>query len=99
MICEDMWTPAVAAHLRERGAEVLVVLNGSPFERDKPDVRHRLARDRTTETTLPLIYVNLVGGQDELVFDGASFVWDPEDGLRARAPAWERGRHRHRLAA
>src|SRR5512132_580375 len=46
MICEDMWTPAVAAHLRERGAEVLVVLNGSPFERDKPDVRHRLARDR-----------------------------------------------------
>ncbi|MGE5442943.1 MAG: NAD+ synthase, partial [Bacteroidota bacterium] len=91
MICEDMWTPAVAAHLRERGAEVLVVLNGSPFERDKPDVRHRLARDRATETTLPLIYVNLVGGQDELVFDGASFVWDPAAGLRVRAPAWEPG--------
>jgi NAD+ synthase len=91
MICEDLWTPTVAAHLRKRGAELLVVLNASPFEVDKPDVRHRLARDRTAETSLPLIYVNLVGGQDELVFDGESFVWDPRDGLRARAPAWEPG--------
>src|SRR5512134_1717217 len=91
MICEDLWTPAVAAHLRERGAELLAVLNASPFEVDKPDVRHGLARDRTAETSLPLIYVNLVGGQDELVFDGGSFVWDPACGLRARAPAWEPG--------
>jgi NAD+ synthase len=88
MICEDMWTQAVASHLRERGAELLIVLNGSPFEVDKPGMRYRLAGERTTETSLPLIYVNLVGGQDELVFDGASFVWDPA-GLRARAPAWE----------
>jgi NAD+ synthase len=91
MICEDMWTPKVAAHLRERGAELLMVLNGSPFEVDKPDVRYRLASERATEASLPLIYVNLVGGQDELVFDGASFVWDPADGLRARAPAWGAG--------
>ncbi len=91
MICEDMWKPAVAGHLRERGAELLIVLNGSPFEVDKRGVRRRLANERTTETSLPLIYVNLVGGQDELVFDGASFVWDPAEGLRARAPAWETG--------
>ena len=91
MICEDMWAPTVAGHLRERGAELLVVLNGSPFEMDKPGARRGLAATRTGETGLPLIYVNLVGGQDELVFDGASFVWDPESGLRARAPAWEEG--------
>ena len=91
MICEDMWAPTVAGHLRERGAELLVVLNGSPFEMDKLGARRGLAAERTGETGLPLIYVNLVGGQDELVFDGASFVWDPESGLRARAPAWEEG--------
>ena len=91
MICEDMWAPTVAGHLRERGAELLVVLNGSPFEMDKPGARRGLAATRTGETGLPLIYVNLVGGQDELVFDGASFVWDPESGLRARASAWEEG--------
>jgi len=91
MICEDMWTPHVAAHLGEHGAEILVVPNGSPFETDKPDVRHRLAAQRASETGLPLLYVNLVGGQDELVFDGASFVWDPAQGLRARAPSWQEG--------
>jgi NAD+ synthase len=58
---------------------------------DKPGARRRLAAERTSETGLPLIYVNLVGGQDELVFDGASFVWDPTAGLRVRAPAWEAG--------
>jgi NAD+ synthase len=91
MICEDMWAPTVSRHLGERGAELLVVLNGSPFEMDKPGARRRLAAERTGETGLPLIYVNLIGGQDELVFDGTSFVWDPESGLRARAPAWEEG--------
>jgi NAD+ synthase len=91
MICEDMWTPTVSRHLRARDADLLVVLNGSPFEVDKSDVRHRLARDRTQETGLPLIYVNLVGGQDELVFDGASFAWHPLDGLCARSPAWDQG--------
>ncbi len=91
MICEDMWTPRVAAHLAEGGADLLVVPNGSPFETDKPGVRHALAAERTTETGLSLLYVNLVGGQDELVFDGASFVWDPAEGLRARAPAWQEG--------
>lgn len=91
MICEDMWTPRVAAHLAEVGAELLVVPNGSPFETDKPGIRQGLAAERATETGLPLLYVNLVGGQDELVFDGASFAWDPAEGLRARAPAWQEG--------
>lgn len=91
MICEDMWTPRVAAYLAEGGAELLVVPNGSPFETDKPGIRQLLAAERTTETGLSLLYVNLVGGQDELVFDGASFVWDPAEGLRARAPAWQEG--------
>src|SRR5512132_722698 len=91
MICEDMWAPTVSRHLRERGAELLLVLNGSPFEVDKADVRHRLAAERTAETGLPLVYVNLVGGQDELVFDGGSFVWDPKAGLQAQAPTWRTG--------
>ena len=58
------------------------------FREGQAGARRRLAAERTAETGLPLIYVNLVGGQDELVFDGASFVWDPAAGLRARAPAW-----------
>ena len=90
MICEDMWAPRVAGHLAERGAELLVIPNGSPFETDKPGTRQRLAAEHANETGLPLIYVNLVGGQDELVFDGASFTWDPAEGLRSRAPACRR---------
>ena len=68
-----------------------MIPNGSPFETDKPGTRQRLAAERADETGLPLIYVNLVGGQDELVFDGASFTWDPAEGLRSRAPAWKEG--------
>ncbi len=89
MVCEDMWTAPVARHLAARGGEILVVLNGSPFEADKTAVRQTLARQRSVETGLPLIYVNLVGGQDELVFDGGSFVFDQERGVVLRAPAWE----------
>jgi NAD+ synthase len=88
MICEDMWTPDVTECLEESGAEILVVLNGSPFDRDKPDERLNLAVARITESGLPLVYVNQVGGQDELVFDGASFVLDSDCNLRAQAPAW-----------
>jgi len=74
MICEDMWYPDVAAGLRRGGAEMLIVPNGSPFDINKPDVRLKHAAARIAETRLPLVYVNQVGGQDELVFDGASFV-------------------------
>ncbi len=90
MVCEDMWSPEVAAHLAGRGADILVVINGSPFEIGKTGDRRRLAGQRTAETGLGLIYLNLVGGQDELVFDGASFVLDPAGRLRVQAPAWEK---------
>lgn len=78
MICEDMWTPDVAARHVETGADLLVVLNASPYELDKPGMRHAHAGARVEETGLPLIYVNQVGGQDELVFDGSSFVLDAD---------------------
>ena len=89
MICEDMWFPEVTRHLHAGGAEILVVLNSSPFEVDKTDSRLDLARERVAETRLPLIYVNLVGGQDELVFDGGSFVIGADGGLGAQAASWQ----------
>jgi NAD+ synthase len=88
LVCEDMWFGDVAECLQESGAEMLVVLNGSPFETDKIDERLNYAVARITETNLPLIYVNLVGGQDELVFDGASFVLGADRSLRIRMPSW-----------
>ncbi|MDH5748031.1 MAG: NAD+ synthase [Rhodospirillales bacterium] len=89
MVCEDMWTPAATKCLTDSGAEILVVLNGSPFEADKPEVRQDLATARVAESGLPLIYVNLIGGQDELVFDGASFVLGADGKACIRLPSWE----------
>ena len=89
MVCEDMWFPEVPECLEESGAEIMIVINGSPFESDKGDARLNLAVARISETGLPLIYVNQVGGQDELVFDGASFVLAADHGLCAQAPAFE----------
>ena len=74
MICEDMWKPDVTECLEESGADLLIVLNGSPFDEQKHEQRLQLAVARVTESGLPLMYVHQVGGQDELVFDGASFV-------------------------
>ncbi|WP_374443299.1 NAD+ synthase [Stella sp.] len=88
MVCEDMWTPDVAETLQESGAEILIVPNGSPYESDKADERLGLAVARVRETGLPLVYVNQVGGQDELVFDGASFALDADCTLRAQLPAF-----------
>ncbi|MCC7271747.1 MAG: NAD+ synthase [Alphaproteobacteria bacterium] len=88
MVCEDMWTPDAAETLQESGAEILVVPNGSPYESDKVEERVQLAVARVTETGLPLVYVNQVGGQDELVFDGASFVLGADCALRAQLPAF-----------
>ncbi len=99
-ICEDMWSADVIETLAESGAEILVVPNGSPFEVGKHDRRIQLAVQRVTESGLPLLYVNQVGGQDELVFDGASFALGADRRLVAQAPAfaehllitrWERG--------
>lgn len=103
LICEDMWTPEVAASLAGQGAELLIVPNGSPFEADKLSRRLELARERVRETRLPLVYVNQVCGQDELIFDGGSFALDADGALKAQAPLfaealtltrWERGADR-----
>ena len=88
MICEDMWTPDSTEALQESGAELLVVINGSPFESDKRDERLSLAVARVKESGLPLLYVNQMSGQDELVFDGASFAIDAECRLRIQLPDW-----------
>ncbi len=89
MICEDMWTEDVAEGLEESGADVLIIPNGSPFEHDKPDLRLNLAVGRVTETGLPLAYGNQIGGQDELVFDGGSFVLNADRRLVMQAPYFE----------
>jgi len=88
MVCEDMWSEDATETLTESGAELLLVVNGSPFESDKRDERVTLAVARIKESGLPLLYVNQVGGQDELVFDGASFALDAQCELRFLAPCW-----------
>ncbi|MGF1648918.1 MAG: NAD+ synthase [Hyphomicrobiaceae bacterium] len=88
-ICEDIWKPDVCECLAESGAELLIVPNGSPFDWKKPDVRLSIVVARVTETGLPLAYVNQVGGQDELVFDGASFVINGDRRLAVQMPAWD----------
>jgi NAD+ synthase len=88
-ICEDIWKDEVTECLAECGAEILLVPNGSPFDWKKPDVRLNVALARVTESGLPLAYVNQVGGQDELVFDGASFVLNSDHSLACQLPAWE----------
>ena len=76
-ICEDGWYPDVAETLAETGAEILIVPNGSPYHRDKLDLRMGHMVGRVIESGLPLVYVNLVGGQDDQIYDGASFVLNP----------------------
>ena len=87
-ICEDIWGEEVVETLAETGAEILISPNGSPFDWPKPDRRITVAVARVTESGLPLAYVNQVGGQDELVFDGASFVLNADRSLAAQLPAW-----------
>jgi len=88
LVCEDMWYPDIASTLAAAGAELLVVPNGSPYEVDKQGARLGHAAARVAETGLPLIYVNQIGGQDELVFDGASFALDASGQPVVRLPAW-----------
>jgi NAD+ synthase len=91
-ICEDIWLEEsedyenVVECLAETGAEILVVPNGSPYARDKNDVRLSIAVARVTESGLPLIYLNQIGGQDELVFDGASFALNADLSVAAQLP-------------
>jgi NAD+ synthase len=88
-ICEDAWHPDVAETLAETGAEILLVPNGSPYARGKHDVRQGLMVARVVETGLPLVYLNAVGGQDDQVFDGASFVLNPGGRLAVQLPAFD----------
>lgn len=94
-ICEDTWLEEsedyenVVECLAETGAEILVVPNGSPYARDKGDIRLSISVARVTESGLPLVYLNQVGGQDELVFDGTSFVLNGDLSVAAQLPAFE----------
>ena len=85
-ICEDIWSSEVMECLEETGAEFFVVINGSPFSAGKADQRLTVAAARVRETKRPLLYLNQVGGQDELVFDGGSFVLDGQAHLAAQFP-------------
>jgi NAD+ synthase len=88
-ICEDIWTEETCETLAETGAEILLSPNGSPFEGNKDDVRLNLSVARVSETGLPLVYLNQIGGQDELVFDGASFVLNADRSLALQMPMFE----------
>ncbi|MEC9368379.1 MAG: NAD+ synthase [Pseudomonadota bacterium] len=88
-ICEDIWAEEVCECLSETGAELLIVPNGSPYTTTKVDQRMNIAAKRIAETGLPMLYVNQVGGQDELVFDGASWVLNADSSMAVQLPAWE----------
>ena len=88
-VCEDAWHPDVAETLAETGAEMLLVPNGSPYARGKMNVRQNLMVARVIETGLPLVYLNMVGGQDDQVFDGGSFVLNPGGALAVQLPLFE----------
>jgi NAD+ synthase len=87
-VCEDIWGPEPSECIAETGGEILLVPNGSPYRRGVIDERLNVSVARVTETRLPLLYVNQVGGQDELVFDGASFALNADGALAAQLPAF-----------
>jgi len=88
-ICEDIWGPEPCSLLKALGAEILIVPNGSPFRRTADEERTAVAKARVAETGLPMIYVNQVGGQDELVFDGGSFALQADGDLCMSLPTFE----------
>jgi NAD+ synthase (glutamine-hydrolysing) len=90
-ICEDIWFPGSVAQAARAGARLIINLNASPYHMDKTRERVEVLQQRVKENPLPIVYVNLVGGQDELVFDGESFVIDAAGKVCNRAPAFEEG--------
>ena len=88
-LCEDVWSPDVVEQSHQLGAQLVLNLNASPFHADKIHEREAVLRERICSTLIPIIYVNQVGGQDELVFDGASFVMDGQGRIVFRAPEFE----------
>ena len=91
LVCEDIWEPEPAQLARSAGAEMFVVLNASPFEIHKQRNREDIVRRCVRDLGLPVVYVNMLGGQDELVFDGNSFVMDGAGAVVMRAPPFEEG--------
>jgi len=92
-ICEDIWSPGPMGANRAAGAECVLVINGSPFEVGSQENRENEVRQRVAETGVPVVYVNHVGGQDELVFDGGSFVMDASGEIAFRARSFEESMH------
>ena len=88
-ICEDIWYSQPACQAKLAGAELIVVINGSPHQKDGQNLRELTIKKRISEVKIPIIYLNLVGGQDELIFDGASFGMNVEGEVTYRAPAFE----------
>ncbi len=93
IICEDAWSPEPSRAAVKAGAEVLLVINGSPYNMRQPQTREEVLARRARENGVPLLYVNMVGGQDELVFDGGSFALDAAGETVFRAPMFEEGLH------
>ncbi len=87
-ICEDIWGPDIVESLSETGAEILLSPNGSPYWRGKDEERLKIVRARIAESGLPLVYLNQIGGQDELVFDGGSFVVNADGSVAGRLPSF-----------
>jgi NAD+ synthetase len=88
-ICADVWEPEAALQARDAGAQVLLVPNASPYAQEKQEARYEVIRDRIAETGMAVVYANLVGGQDELVFDGGSFAMDCNGELTAQGPRFD----------
>lgn len=91
LVCEDIWEPEEVQMARSDGAELLIVINASPYEIHKQRERETVARSRVLDVGLPMAYVNMIGGQDELIFDGNSFVMNAEGAVVMRAPAFREG--------
>ena len=88
-ICEDIWYSKPARLSKLAGAELIIVINGSPYQKDGQNIRESTIKRRISEVKIPIVYLNLVGGQDELIFDGASFVMNEKGDVTYRAPAFE----------
>ncbi len=98
-ICEDVWKSGPLAASRAAGAEVIIAINGSPYETNSQTNRERVVRQRVKETGVPFVYLNMVGGQDELVFDGGSFTMDRDGEICFRAAPYSEGLFRVELDA
>lgn len=98
-ICEDVWKPGPIAASRAAGAECIIAINGSPYELKSQASREKVVAERVAETAVPVVYLNMVGGQDELVFDGGSFAMQSDTSIAFRAPVFEEDMYRLELNA